>query len=278
MKITPLDGNIGAELTDLDLAGPWVDTPDELKAIRDTFSTRHLLLIRDPDLAPEDQVRLIEALGLVVDKWTDGAKYGFLSNKLAVAPNDGQHNAYFFHSDLMWSKHPIASISLFATVLPDVPAPTMFANAVAAAAALPSDLRERIKGEKAMFLIDFTGGDKRYTEETASEEAPRHTQFLFYDDPLSGQTSLVADSLFMDKIVGWERDASEEMRTELHRYLYDPANVYTHDWQVGDLVVWNNVALQHARPRLTTDGERTHRRVSGTYEVGKTAWDATFRD
>ena len=110
-------------------------------------------------------------------------------------------------------------------------------------------------------MIDFTGGDKRYFEETASAEAPRATQLVLYQDPVSGKTSLVVDSLFFDKFVGWERDVSEALRAELHAYLYDPVNLYRHEWQVGDLVIWNNVALQHARPELPPTGERTHRRV-----------------
>jgi taurine dioxygenase len=279
VKITPLDGAIGAEVTDFDLSGPWTDSSEQLEAIRDAFRTRHLLLIRDPHLEAKDQIRLMEAVGLVPDEWTDGEKFGFLSNKLAVAPNDGQHSAYLYHSDLMWKEQPISSISLYALVIPDEPVPTLFASGVGAAAALPQGLRDRLADRRALFLIDFTGGDKRYREETASDEAPRVTQQVLYDDPVSGQTSLVVDSPFMDKFVDMDFDESEALRAELHGYLYDPANIYRHDWAVGDLVIWNNVALQHSRPPLQAEtGERTHRRVSGTVDGGIRAWEATFRD
>jgi|ERR1039458_1984800 taurine dioxygenase len=277
MKITPLEGPIGAEV-DLDLAGPWADSPADVEELRQAFRNYHLLLFRDPTLAPEDQIRLVEALELVPDEWTNGDKYGFLSNQLAIAPNDGQHNAYLYHSDLMWKDQPINSISLYAMVVPNEPAPTVFASGVGAATNLPAELLQRIEGVKGLFLIDFTGGDKRYSEETASAEAPRATQSVLYDDPISRRTSLVVDSLFFDKFVGWDRDESEALRGELHAHLYSPANLYRHDWREGDLVIWNNVALQHARPELPSTGERTHRRVSGTYKVGTTAWDASFRD
>jgi alpha-ketoglutarate-dependent taurine dioxygenase len=277
MKITPLDGRIGADV-DLDLGGPWTDSPADVEELRRAFRDYDLLVFRDPELAAEDHIRLMEALELVPDEWTNGDKYGFLSNQLAIAPNDGQHNAYLFHSDLMWKDQPINSISLYAMVIPDEPAPTLFASGVGAAASLPAELRQRVEGLSGLFLIDFTGGDKRYCEETASAEAPRATQLVLYQDPVSGKTSLVVDSLFFDKFVGWERDASEALRAELHAYLYDPVNLYRHEWQVGDLVIWNNVALQHARPELPPTGERTHRRVSGTYKTGTTAWDASFRD
>jgi len=277
MKIMPIDGRIGAEV-DLDLGGDWVDSPEDVKELREAFAQFHLLLFRDPTLTPESQIRLMETVGLQPDEWTNGDRYGFLSNTLAIAPNDGQHNAYLFHSDLMWKDQPINSISLYATVVPDDPAPTIFASGVGAATALPADLRARIEGEKGLFIIDFTGGDKRYSEETASPEAPRATQTVLYDDPVSGRTSLVVDSLFFDKFVGWDFGESEALRAELHGYLYDPANLYRHDWQVGDLVIWNNVALQHARPELPAKGERTHRRVSGTISSATARWDESFRD
>jgi taurine dioxygenase len=149
---------------------------------------------------------------------------------------------------------------------------------VAAASALSQEARQRFSGREGLFLIDFTGGATRYSEATASPEAPRATHPLLYNDPVSRKESLIVDSLFMDRIVGLDRDASEALRAEAHSYLYAPENIYRHDWTVGDLVVWNNVALQHSRPELPDRGERTHRRVSGTYQASTTDWEASFRD
>jgi len=42
---------------------------------------------------------------------------------------------------------------------------------------------------------------------------------------------------------------------ELWSYLDDPAVRYEHRWQVGDLIVWDNLALQHGR-RDFANGER----------------------
>ena len=137
MKITPLDGRIGAEV-DLDL-GRTLDglTRADVEAIREAFRDYATCFCSAiPSSSAEDQIRLMEALGLVPDEWTNGDKFGFLSNQLAVAPNDGQHNAYLFHSDLMWKDQPINSISLYAMVIPEEPAPTLFASGVGAAAAV----------------------------------------------------------------------------------------------------------------------------------------------
>jgi len=43
--------------------------------------------------------------------------------------------------------------------------------------------------------------------------------------------------------------------------LYQPETVYAHEWREGDLVIWDNIALQHARAQVLPDTRRTLRRV-----------------
>jgi taurine dioxygenase len=274
VDVRTLDGNIGAEVS-FDYHGEWSD--DDVDTLRQTFRDRHLLLLRAPDLEPDEQIKLVETMGLAVDEWKDGRKFGFLSNSLKSAPNDGQHNAYLYHSDLMWKDEPIAAISLYALVIPDEPSPTLFASGVGAAESLTDEAREEFGNAEGLFLIDFTGGDTRYSEKSASPDAPRAVHPLLYDDPVSGKKSLIVDGLFMDTIVGKDREETEAIRARAHEFLYAPGNVYRHDWQVGDLVLWNNVALQHSRPPLPETGERTHRRVSGTHDHSTKQWESHFR-
>jgi alpha-ketoglutarate-dependent taurine dioxygenase len=206
IAVHPLPGPLGAEVT-FGYNGEWDD--DIRSALREAFRHYHLILLRAPDLLVTKQIELIEALGLEPDCWLDGEKFGYLSNSLKSAPNDGQHSAYLYHSDLMWKPDPISAISLYAIAMPSEPSPTFFASGVGAAAALPDDLRAQWASEQAMFLIDFNGGDTRYSEETASPEAPRATHPILFDDAISQRTSLIIDSLFMVKIIGVE---SEEGR------------------------------------------------------------------
>jgi alpha-ketoglutarate-dependent taurine dioxygenase len=274
ITVTPLAGPVGAQVS-FDYNGDWDE--QVVDTLRQTFERYHLLLLKAPDLKVEKQIELIETLRLEPDEWRDGEKYGYLSNSRKSAPNDGQHSAYLYHSDLMWKPQPISAISLYAVAVQSEPSPTFFASGVGAAAALPEDLRDAWSREEAMFLIDFNGGDARYSEETASPEAPRAVHGVLFEDVISQQMSLIIDSLFMVKIMGLGRDQSEALRDRAHEYLYAEDNVYRHDWQVGDLVVWNNIALQHARKKLPDAGERTFRRVSGTRSGGITGWETNYK-
>ena len=52
------------------------------------------------------------------------------------------------------------------------------------------------------------------------------------------------------------------MLEELFAHLYAPENVFEHEWRQGDLVVWDNIAAQHARGNVEMEGpERSLRKV-----------------
>ena len=60
-----------------------------------------------------------------------------------------------------------------------------------------------------------------------------------------------------------DRDSRELLRELFDTYLYVSSNEYRHDWALGDLVVWDNLAMQHARkPCPLTHGARSFRRVA----------------
>jgi taurine dioxygenase len=72
---------------------------------------------------------------------------------------------------------------------------------------------------------------------------------------------LYVTELQTDSIVGLEPEESEEILAALFAHLYQSGNVLEHRWRVGDLVIWDNVSLQHGRPAMPTAEIRTHRRV-----------------
>jgi taurine dioxygenase len=62
-------------------------------------------------------------------------------------------------------------------------------------------------------------------------------------------------------IIGMDAGEGDRILDRLFALLYDPANIYEHHWVNGDLVVWDNLSVQHARRRVAKDTPRTLRRV-----------------
>jgi taurine dioxygenase len=56
------------------------------------------------------------------------------------------------------------------------------------------------------------------------------------------------------EIVGLSADESENLLQTLFAHLYKPGMVYEHEWHDGDLVIFDNIAMQHARGYVDANG------------------------
>jgi taurine dioxygenase len=63
-----------------------------------------------------------------------------------------------------------------------------------------------------------------------------------------------------DRIAELDPVESEALIEQLFAALYAPDNVYEHRWRPGDLLIWDNLALQHGRD--APERPRTLRRVT----------------
>jgi taurine dioxygenase len=80
--------------------------------------------------------------------------------------------------------------------------------------------------------------------------------------PRSGRTILYVSEMMTSEIEELPEPESEELLGRLFRHLYDPAILWTHEWQSGDLVIWDNLSIQHARGNVDAEGPvRTLRKV-----------------
>jgi taurine dioxygenase len=69
------------------------------------------------------------------------------------------------------------------------------------------------------------------------------------------------------QIVELDPVASETLLGELFDHLYAPTNVLAHEWREKDLVIWDNVAVQHSRPDVRIDGPVRTLRKYGTPDI-----------
>ena len=92
--------------------------------------------------------------------------------------------------------------------------------------------------------------------------APRAVHPLVLVHPRTGTPILYVGEMQAERVVELDEQASRDLLDELLAHLYRPEHRYDHAWAVGDVVVWDNLALQHGRGAVTDDGPRTLRRVA----------------
>jgi taurine dioxygenase len=73
---------------------------------------------------------------------------------------------------------------------------------------------------------------------------------------------LFLDEHFTSHFDGMSPAESEALYGHVLAHLLSEPHVYGHQWRQGDLVVWDNLAVAHARQSLSDAGGRTLRRVT----------------
>jgi taurine dioxygenase len=252
-----LTTSFGAVL-ELDLRDP-LDAAQQ-RELRGLFAARHLLLFPEQDISFEDQVRVVGYLGPVL---AGGPEWVSNVRENGLVPE----GALLFHSDFIFTAEPSLGLCLYATEVPPGGSPTNFADAVGAAGRLPPELRARVEGRRALNVFDLSDqrGDVRFREATLGPEtplSPRYAHPVLMRHPSSGQELLSVNQMQTDRIIGLDERESEETLEALWAILYAPQNTYSHHWRVGDLVLWDNIAVQHGRPAPPPDVPRTMRRVT----------------
>ena len=96
---------------------------------------------------------------------------------------------------------------------------------------------------------------------------PSHESSLVWQRR-DGRRSLVIGAT-ADHIVGVSADESRELLDELLAWTTQSRFCYTHDWTVGDAVLWDNTAVLHRALPYDPSSDRMLRR---THIKGQEAW------
>jgi taurine dioxygenase len=184
-----------------------------------------------------------------------------------------------WHQDASYLQWPFAALALCAVEVAPDSTPTLFASLARACRLLPADLRRRLEALEAVHLMDFSTPKGSYSAPTTKSGRrsprlrdlpegaspdngyPRAIQPVVVAHPTTGVPLLYVDEVATGEILGLSEDDSDALLEEIRSLLYASDNIATHHWQVGDLIVWDNIAVQHNRPALHGTAPRTLRRT-----------------
>jgi len=239
-----------------------------IRRLRAAFDDRGVLVFRELNIDEETQRNLVYALvGAEAPDPDYFAKRPswIVSNK--VEDSAAPYGRLLFHCDTMWSEEPQEILSLYGVEVSRPSVPTLFADMLRAWETLPDDLRARVEHLEAR-----QGFEHRYANRGGDEdvidtyyEGSRWTVTpVARPHPRNGRTALFVSQQVTLDLVGVAPDENEELLEALFEHLYAPDNTLAHEWRNGDLVVWDNLAVQHARSNVNLDGPaRTLRKVFG---------------
>ncbi len=252
----------GADV-DIDLSRRSADDDDALRAL---FRDHHLLVFRGQKLSMEEQIDLMALFGSPLRSAIDGV--GYITNE-HIPENVLGNSELAFHSDLSFSPKPFDAISLHAVEVEDGRSSTRFVDSTHAYRRLPAETKARIEGLHALQVFGGPNLSGRNHEDIA-EDLPRHVHPLVMLHPRTGEQILYVNYNQTARIPELAKAESDALIEELFAWSYPPEAVYEHVWNKHDLVVWDNLAIQHARGATENVGVRRLQRVvaaeAGFYE------------
>jgi alpha-ketoglutarate-dependent 2,4-dichlorophenoxyacetate dioxygenase len=169
-----------------------------------------------------------------------------------------------WHTDGSFRRVPGKYSLLSGRVIPSSGGETQFADMRAGYDALPEGLKATIDELIVEHNLIHSREKVGYTGFSEDERAalPPVRQPLVRRHPRTGRKSLYLSS-HASHIVGWPLPEGLDLLHELTEIATQPQFVYTHRWQVGDLVMWDNrVTMHRARRHFPETAPRDLRRTT----------------
>jgi taurine dioxygenase len=255
---------VGAEVRGVDLAQPVTEAT--FARIADAYAQYGVLFFRDQNLSGSDLVRFTARFGEPhIYPFADYAhpehpEMLILSNIVDAAGNYiGLADAgTTWHTDNSYVAVPPRGSLLYAREIPHdatgrALGPTLFSSAWQAYEDLPTVLRARLDGrttthsyaaKQALRMKEGKYKRKPLTDEVLARVPP-------VDHPLirthaqSSRKCIYVTAGECFGISGLPDDEAVEILDDLAERLTRPEYIYRHEWQVGDVLMWDNCLVQH---------------------------------
>ena len=269
--IQPSGRALGADITGLDLSQP-LDAAT-LQALKTAWDEHLVLRLRGQGhLTVQDHIRFSAYFG-TLDKRPQAATQWHASTaelpaEVAVISNlkhegkpigalgDGEA---VWHADMTYKPVPPKAALLLGREVPPSGGDTHFANMYAAYDTLPASLRERIQGLQCIHDASRnSAGELRlgFVDNTDPRQTVGTLHPLARTNPDTGRISLYLGRRRNAYIQGLSLQDSEALLDALWAHATQPHLTWTQQWQVGDLVMWDNRVTLHRRDAFDPNARR----------------------
>ncbi|MFF2550481.1 TauD/TfdA dioxygenase family protein [Nocardia sp. NPDC058058] len=258
LRITPVAGHIGAEITDIDLRAELTD-----QQVTDLTAALHeykVLFFRGQDIGHAEHIAFSRRFGAVTpshpydtDAPTEFPEILAVDSRLYEKRFGRRKFSYtnHWHTDVSPLINPPAASLLRAEIAPERGGDTQWTNLAAVYQGLPDSLKSFLDGLRAEHRF---GGkqpawdaDSDYAKKVA--KAPLVTEHpVVRVHPVTGERVLFVNPGFTTRIVGLSPRQSDAVLELLYAELSDSAYTVRFRWEKGSLAFWDNRATAHLAP------------------------------
>jgi len=256
-----------------------------LASIVEAWSAHLVLRFRGQKLSDPDLERFSALLG-PLDKaptYSKGVRTDVGSDFVTVISNvvvngvaigDLGNAEALWHTDMSYNDIPPMASALYSLEIPPVGGETGFCNMYQAWETLPQDLRQRVSGRLCVHdsstnsVGGLRGGHEAVTDVTKTPGA-RHPMVITH--PVTKRECLFLGRRRNAYIVGLPINESEELLDAVWAHTTKKELSWYQEWQVGDLILWDNRCVMHRRDDFDPNSRRIMHRtqIAGLKPYGR---------
>jgi len=276
ISATRIGHDVGAQVRGVDIGRPLSDTA--FGKILDILHQHGVIFFRDQTLTPEHLASFSARFGeLDVHHMTEHTIPGLpVVRVLSNVKKDGKavgitRGGMHWHSDLSYKEVPALVTLLYGIECPPEGADTQFVSMCEAYDTLSPETRDLITGKIAIHDRNF-----RYSELypnraplTAEQIAkvPPVEHPLVRVHPATRRRALFVAKDVVSTVVGMNPKESRALIDHLEAHAVRPERVYSHKWQPGDVIIWDNRCTLHRATPYDNKYRRTLHRTQVKGEV-----------
>lgn len=255
--VEPKAGNIGADISGVDLSQPLDDAT--FAEIESAFLHYQVLAFRDQDITPEQHLAFGRRWGTVLPHPYVPSIEGYPGVMKVYDPTPITQT---WHSDFTYAERPSKLAILVARIIPPVGGDTMFANQYLAYETLSPRLQDVL-----LTLRAYHRGTALAKSAGLEDKDIEWTHPVVRTHPDTGRKALYVNADYTKYFDGM----TEQESAPLLRFLYDhacrPEFTCRHRWRDGDILMWDNRVVQHAVIGDVGGAERVLHRVTVEGEI-----------
>lgn len=231
--------------------------------LRHLLEQRGVLIFKEVSFSDDEQRIFATTIGTPTNLGDRGVHKISLDEKVTAT-------ALYLKGTIKWhfdgwnDSTPARGTVLTGRVLSSIGGQTDFSNAYSAYEELSDEMKAKIADLKVAHTME--GTQQGVHEVVTPEMQADWANFAIHRHPLvwthaSGRKSLLLGSS-ADWIEGMDRAESDALLAELKAWACQPRFVYRHEWQVGDMIVWDNCGVLHRVEPYPADSGRVMHRVT----------------
>jgi len=272
MKVTPLAKHLGARIAGIDISAGLDGA--SFRAIEEAFHHLSVIAISDQRLDEATLITFSQRFGELETNVAssfhhpDFPHINILSNKRKPdgSPLGSADAGQGWHADMSYNATPARASILYALEVPTrdgvALGDTLFASTAAAYEALAPALKERLGKLRARhhfskfydYMIAERGSARPALTPAQKASKPPVIHKMVVRHPHTGRECLYADPGYTVQVMDLPENESRALLDEIFAWQIRPEFHYRHQWRVGDVLIWDNIAAIH----MATGGYEPH--------------------